>query len=112
MASTPLTVFLGASLWGIHMGFTQGLLSKLVADRAPAGLLGTAFGVFNLITGFAVLLASVLAGSLWAWLGPSTTFLAGAGFAALASLGLLLSGRAPNPARPPEASAKVPAADE
>jgi MFS family permease len=91
MAATPLTVFLGASLWGLHMGFTQGLLSKLVADRAPAGLLGTAFGVFHLVTGLATLLASVLAGSLWDWTGPGTTFLAGAAFAAIAGLGLLLS---------------------
>ena len=99
LGGTPFTVFLGAALWGGHMGFTQGLLSKLVADRAPDGLIGTAFGVFHLVTGLAVLVASVLAGSLWARLGPSATFLAGAGFAAIASLGLVLSRRAP-PAKP------------
>src|SRR5262249_16731112 len=48
-------VALGASLWGLHMGFTQGLLSALVADTAPAELRGTAFGVFNLTTGVALL---------------------------------------------------------
>ena len=34
-ALSPLLVFAGAALWGLHMAFTQGLLSKLVADTAP-----------------------------------------------------------------------------
>jgi hypothetical protein len=63
------------------MGLTQGLLSKLVADRAPATLRGTAFGVFNLVNGVALLLASVIAGGLWNAVGPSGTFLAGGVFA-------------------------------
>lgn len=79
----------GAALWGLHMGFTQGLLSALVADEAPEALRGTAFGVFNLVTGGALLLASALAGALWTAAGPQATFLAGAIFAALSVLGLL-----------------------
>ena len=47
------------------MAFTQGLFAKLVADTAPAELLGTAFGIFNLVSGGALLLASVIAGGLW-----------------------------------------------
>jgi len=78
----------GAAIWGLHMGLTQGLLSKLVADEAPADLRGTAFGLFNLVTGVALLLASTIAGGLWSLLGPSVTFLAGAAFAALAAIGL------------------------
>lgn len=79
---------LGVVLWGLHMGFTQGLLAKLIADTSPAELRGTAFGMFNLINGVALLLASVIAGALWDLTGPQGTFLAGAGFAALTIVGL------------------------
>jgi MFS family permease len=85
--SVPL-VLLGAALWGLHMGLTQGLLAALVADAAPPALRGTAFGVFNLATGAALLGASVLAGLLWDAAGPAAPFAAGAVFAGLALLGL------------------------
>lgn len=88
-ATSSLLAFIGAGFWGLHMGLTQGLFAKLVADSAPAELRGTAFGVFNLISGCALLLASVIAGALWSALGAPVTFLAGAGFALLAILGLL-----------------------
>ena len=68
------------------MGFTQGLLAALVADAAPAARRGTAFGVFNLVTGLALLAASVLAGVLWDRGGPTLTFLAGALLTAVAGL--------------------------
>jgi MFS family permease len=92
-ATSPLVVFAGAGLWGLHMGLTQGLLSKLVADTAPAELVGTGFGIFNVVSGGALLLASAIAGSLWSSFGPSATFLAGAGFAAVAAIGLLAAVR-------------------
>jgi MFS family permease len=85
-----LTITVGASLWGIHMGFTQGLLAAMVADTAPADLRGTAYGVFNLISGIALLAASGAAGLLWDRLGAPFTFYAGAVFAALALTGLVL----------------------
>jgi len=84
-----LAVMLGVVLWGLHMGFTQGLLSALVADTAPARLRGTAFGMFNLLGGLALLAASVIAGALWDRSGPEGTFLAGAGFTVLSLLVLL-----------------------
>jgi MFS family permease len=77
-------VMIGVALWGLHMGLTQGLLSALVADTAPAHLRGTAFGMFNLVSGIAMLLASIIAGALWEWAGPEGTFLAGAVFTAVA----------------------------
>lgn len=80
---------IGVALWGLHMGMTQGLLATLVADAAPASLRGTAFGLYNLVGGVALLAASVLAGWLWSGYGSRTTFLAGAMFSALALLGLL-----------------------
>jgi len=94
-ATSPLIVFAGAAIWGLHMAFTQGLLSKLVAETAPAELLGTGFGIFNLVSGGALLLASVIAGALWSVFGPSATFTAGAAFAALAAFGLLAYGARP-----------------
>jgi MFS family permease len=90
LATKPWQVFAGAALWGAHMGLTQGLLSKLVADNAPPDLRGTAFGIFNLVSGAALLLASVVAGLLWQLLGPAATFIAGAGFAAIAAMGILV----------------------
>lgn len=83
-------VWAGISLWGLHLAMTQGLLAAMVAATAPADLRGTAFGFFNLVSGLAMLVASILAGFLWDALGASYTFLAGAAFslAALAALAL------------------------
>ena len=86
----PILALAGALLWGVHMGATQGLLSAVVADAAPTDLRGTAFGVFHLLVGAAQLAASVVAGALWARLGPEETFLAGALFSAVALAGLAL----------------------
>ena len=87
--SIPVTL-LGVALWGLHMGLTQGGLSSMVADTAPAELRGTAFGAFNLVSGLALFAGSVLAGVLWDAYGPAATFLAGGGFALLTLLGLAL----------------------
>ncbi len=81
---------MGVALWGLHMGLTQGLLSALVADTAPPALRGTAFGLFNLVTGLATLAASVIAGALWDAVGPAGTFIAGAIFSAVALVALPL----------------------
>ena len=78
----------GVALWGLHMGLTQGILATLVADTAAADLRGTAFGVFNLMSGLALLGASVIAGVIWDVAGPQATFLTGAGFAVLTLIGL------------------------
>jgi MFS family permease len=83
-----LVVLAGVALWGVHMGMTQGLLAAMVAHTAPADLRGTAFGAFNLVSGVAMLLASVVAGALWDTVGASATFLAGASFSALALVGI------------------------
>jgi MFS family permease len=80
---------LGVVLWGLHMGMTQGLLAALVADAAPANLRGTAFGMFNLVGGLALLAASIVAGGLWDAFGSRVTFLAGAGFAAVTVMALI-----------------------
>ena len=96
LASGVVGVACGVILWGLHMGLTQGLLATLVADTAPAELRGTAYGMFNLLTGLALLAASIIAGALWDMTGPGGTFLAGAAFTGLAIAGLLTV-RRPNP---------------
>lgn len=88
-ANATWAVLAGSMLWGLHMGATQGLLTTIVAATAPADLRATAFGLFNLVTGAALLLASGLAGFLWATYGPAVTFLAGAVFSTVALAGLL-----------------------
>ena len=91
-AAGPLA-WSGIALWGLHMAMTQGLLAAMVADTAPAALRGTAFGIFNLGCGVAMLVASVLAGMLWDGLGAPATFAAGAGFCVLAAVALLVRAR-------------------
>lgn len=88
-ASGMTALVIGVALWGLHMGFTQGLFGALIADSAPAELRGTAFGMFNLLTGLALLLASVIAGALWDAVGHRGTFMAGAGFALSTLAGLI-----------------------
>jgi MFS family permease len=92
-AGSVLTVAIGVALWGLHMGFTQGLLAAIVADRAPQHLRGTAFGVFNLVSGGATLAASLIAGGLWDLAGPRWTFFMGAMLTGLALLLLPSLGR-------------------
>jgi MFS family permease len=86
-------VLAGAGVWGLHMASTQGLLSAMVADAAPEDLRGSAFGVFNLVQGLALLLASAVAGVMWQVAGPTATFLCGAAFAGVALLPLLAAKR-------------------
>lgn len=83
----------GAALWGLHLALSQGVLAALVADVAPGGRRGTAFGVFNLVTGLALLGASVGAGALWQAAGPRATFAAGAVVAVAAAAGLARTAR-------------------
>jgi len=85
------TLLFGVALWGIHMGMTQGLLAAMIAHTAPAELRGTAFGMFNLMSGIALLLASVGAGVLWETLGAASTFYAGAIICVITLLGMRFS---------------------
>jgi MFS family permease len=87
VSGSLLATFAGVLLWGLHMGLSQGLLSAAIADTVPAPLRGTGFGLFNLVSGVAVLAANTSAGALWAYASPSATFLLGAG-AAVVALGL------------------------
>jgi MFS family permease len=85
------TTAIGVALWGLHMGMTQGVMAAMVAATAPPELRGTAFGFFNLVSGVATLIASVVAGLLWDTYGSAFTFYAGAGFA-IAAFAIFLVG--------------------
>ena len=91
--SRGLWVWPGVLLWGLHMGMSQGLMAAMVTDTAPPDLRGTAFGLFNLVSGMAMLIASALAGLLWARFGAALTFIAGAGFSTTALAVLLWRNR-------------------
>lgn len=93
LLDNPIGLALGVSLWGLHMGMSQGLLSALIADAAAPSLRGTAFGLFNLVSGLAMLAASVIAGVLWDQVGPAACFLTAATFALLAGIGLFAQAR-------------------
>jgi MFS family permease len=82
-AKSASMLILGVALWGLHMGLSQGLLAALVADTTPAEFKGTAFGIFNLVGGVSMLLASGIAGLLWQNYGSAMTFYAGAIFSAV-----------------------------
>ena len=70
-------------IYEVHVkGFTK------LCPSVPPELRGTAFGVFAVASGIALLVASALAGYLWQSIGPSATFVAGAAFAAIAGAGL------------------------
>lgn len=92
-AQAPAMLIAGIVLWGLHMGFSQGILATLIADRASAAARGTAFGALNLATGLAVLAGNLVAGILWESYGAAATFLNGAAFAAVALAGFAVSAR-------------------
>jgi MFS family permease len=93
-------VLIGVALWGVHMGITQGLLATMVADTAPADLRGTAYGVFNLVSGVALLVASVVAGLLWDRFGATVTFHTSAVFCLVALAGLAYQSISPSSTDP------------
>ncbi|NEP62679.1 MAG: MFS transporter [Symploca sp. SIO2G7] len=84
VAQTPWQIWVLFALCGLYLGTTKGLLPALVADRVSEELRGTAFGLINLITGVALLPASLLAGVLWEKFGSQTTFMVSSGFAVAA----------------------------
>jgi len=88
LASNPVLLIVGALLWGLHMGFTEGVFAAMVANSAPKDLRGSAFGIFNMLRGLVLLAASVVAGLLWDRVGPQATFGFGSALAILTVLAL------------------------
>ena len=102
LAPNLLVTLLGISIWGLHMGMTQGLLASMVAGTATSNRRGTAFGIFNLVGGVALLAASILAGSLWQAFGSGAAFLGGA---TLTTIGLAAAVTLLPRVRPPTGTA-------
>lgn len=92
VAATPWVFVLGTMFWGLHMGFSQGLLGAMIAGATPDHLKGSAFGTFNLITGLVVLVGNTLAGWLWYSAGPAMPFMVGAGLSVIAMIGIAVYG--------------------
>ena len=72
--------------YGLYFGLTEGVEKAWVADLAPAGARGTAFGIYNAALGFGGLAASVLFGAIWTRVSPAAAFFTGASLALAASL--------------------------
>ncbi len=90
--ATALIVKVFSGTLSDYLGQRKGLAVfgyTLVAHTAPADLRGTAFGFFNVVSGVALLLASVLAGWLWDQFGAAATFQAGAVLAGVALCGVM-----------------------
>jgi MFS family permease len=77
--------------YGLYFGLTEGVEKAWVADMAPAGAQGTAFGIYNAALGIGGLAASVLFGALWTRVSPGAAFLTGASLALAASLLLFVA---------------------
>ena len=88
-------LFVGIALWGLHMGLTQGIPASMISDTTPAAWRGTAFGVFNLVSGAGLLLGSAAAGLLWDHYGAAATFWTGGGFPLLSVLAVSLLTQGP-----------------
>jgi MFS family permease len=76
--------------YGVYFGLTEGVEKAWVADLAPAGARGTAFGFYNAALGVGGLASSVMFGAIWTRVSPSAAFFTGAAVA-LAATGLLYS---------------------
>jgi MFS family permease len=88
-ASTGLAAFwVLFGIYGMYMGFTEGVEKALVADIAPENLRATAIGVHATLVGIGLLPASLLAGMLWKFFGPAAAFYFGGVMGIIASIGL------------------------
>jgi MFS family permease len=99
LASTPQQIAALFLCYGIYMGLTEGVQRAYLATLAPKERTATAFGLYHMVVGIAILPASLFAGVLWDTVGPAAPFLFGAGMAALAAvifLGLGGANRAHN----------------
>jgi MFS family permease len=71
-------------IYGLFKAATEGVEKALVADMAPLGMAGTAFGWFNLITGIMLFPASFIFGWTYEFISPIYAFLFSGGCASCA----------------------------
>jgi len=75
-------------IYGLYMGFTEGVEKALVADISPDHLRATTIGLHATLVGLGLLPASLLAGILWKFLGPAAPFYFGGVMGIFSSVGL------------------------
>ena len=68
-------IFILFGIYGLFKAATEGVEKALVADMAPKGLAGTAFGWFNLITGLMLFPASFIFGWIYESVAPIYAFM-------------------------------------
>ncbi len=86
VTDTP-AILIGVFLsYGIYFGLTEGVEKAWIADLAPTGRRGTAFGYYNATLGVGALLASLIFGFIWTRVSPQAAFCAGAALATLATV--------------------------
>ena len=73
-------------LYGLYYGLTEAPEKALVAQLAPAGRRGAAFGAYHFAIGIAALPASFIFGVIWSAQGARTALLFGGALALLAAL--------------------------
>jgi MFS family permease len=78
-----VSVFLA---YGLYFGMTEGAERALIADLAPEGLRGTAFGLYNAALGIGALLASIVFGLVWTRASPDAAFVMGGALALTAAV--------------------------
>ncbi|MDA8157231.1 MAG: MFS transporter [Actinomycetota bacterium] len=86
VASNVRAVWILFGFYGLFMGITEGIQKAFIATILPPDFKATAFGVFNTVTGIAMLPASLFGGWLWDHVSPSATFYFGSITAILSAL--------------------------
>lgn len=77
-------------LYGLYYGLSEGSEKALIADLAPEGQRGMAFGLYDAVSGVGSLLASLVFGAIWTFFGAAAAFGFGAAVALVASVLLLV----------------------
>jgi MFS family permease len=77
-------------IYGIYYAMTEGVAKAFVADIVTQEKRGTAYGFFNAGIGLAALPASLFAGILYQFIGPSAPFIFGACLALIAGFLLII----------------------
>jgi len=98
VAADPWQAWALFAAYGLVAGLTEGTERALVASSVPQDRRGRALGLYNLVSGFGLLAASVLAGELWDHVSPGAALGLGAALAAAAAVLLLARPGAPQPA--------------
>jgi len=83
---SPHLIWVLFALYGFYNALTHGVQKAFASDLISPSMRGTGLGVYNTLTGIALLPASLVAGYLWDVIGPSAPFYYGAGTAIVSAL--------------------------